>query len=173
MVCRKVLSWGLGCIVCLQNQRERFARVMECHIIAGYADDTQVYQILKPTGDWRDLSIRLERRLSDISDWMTTNMLKLNQDKTELIVFAPKHRIKHLSEFSLSFNGTIVNDVSCVKILGVFMDKTLSMEQQVRFHQIRNIGKIRPFITENACKTLVCSLVTSRLDWKCVTIWSK
>ena len=45
------------------------------------------------------------------------------------------------------------------------------MEQQVRavtkscFHQIRNIGKIRSFITENACKTLVCSLVTSRLDY--------
>ena len=57
---------------------------------------------------------------------------EVNQDKTELIVFAPKHRIKHLSEFSLSFNGTIVNDVSCVKNLGVFMDKTLSMEQQVR-----------------------------------------
>ena len=66
------------------------------------------------------------------------NVLKLNQDKTELIVFAPKHRIKHLSEFSLSFNGTtsIVNDVSCVKNLGVFMDKTLSMEQQVRADKI-------------------------------------
>jgi hypothetical protein len=51
------------------------------------------------------------------------------------------------------------------------MDKTLSMEQQVRavtkswFHQIRNIGKIRPFITENDCKTLVCYLVTSPLDY--------
>jgi hypothetical protein len=63
-------------------------------------------------------------------------MLKLNQDKTELIVFAPKHRIKHLSEFSLPFNGTIVNDVSCVKNLGVVMDKTLSMEQQVRADKI-------------------------------------
>ena len=106
-----------------------------------------------------------------VNDWMTTNMLKINQDKTELIVFAPKHRIEHLSEFSLSFNGTIVNDFSCVRNLGVFMDKTLSMEQQVCavtkscFHQIRNIGKIRPFITENACKTLVCSLVTSRLNY--------
>jgi hypothetical protein len=64
-----------------------------------------------------------------------------------------------------------VNDVSCVKNLGVFMDKTLSMEQQVRavtkscFHQILNIDKIGPFITENDCKTLVCSLVTSRLDY--------
>ena len=89
---------------------------------------------------------------------MTTNMLKLNQDKTELIV-------------SLPFNGTIVNDVSCVNNLGVFVDTTLSMEQHIRavtkpcFHQIRNIDKIRPFITENACKTLVCSLVTTRLDY--------
>ena len=64
-----------------------------------------------------------------------------------------------------------MNDVSCVKNLGMFMDKTLSMEQQVRavtkscFHQIRNIGKIRPFITENDCKTLVCYLVTSPLDY--------
>ena len=59
----------------------------------------------------------------------------------------------------------------CVKNLGVYFDKTLSMNQQVSsvskscFHQIRNIGRIRPYITENACKTLVCSLVTSRLDY--------
>ena len=45
------------------------------------------------------------------------------------------------------------------------------MEQQVRavtkscFHQILNIDKIGPFITENDCKTLVCSLVTSRLNY--------
>ena len=61
---------------------------------------------------------------------------EVNQDKTELIVFAPKHRIKHLSECSLSLSGTIVNDVACVKNLGVFMDKTLSMEQQVRADKI-------------------------------------
>ena len=30
---------------------------------------------------------------------------------------------------------------------------------------MRNVGRIRPYITENACKTLVCSLVTSRLDY--------
>jgi hypothetical protein len=33
---------------------------------------------------------------------------EVNQDKTELIVVAPKHRIKHLSECSLSLSGTIV-----------------------------------------------------------------
>jgi hypothetical protein len=52
------------------------------------------------------------------------------------------------------------------------MDKTLSMEQQVRavtkscFHQIWNIRKIRPFITENDC-----SLVTSRLNYGNVLLY--
>ena len=30
---------------------------------------------------------------------------------------------------------------------------------------IRNIGRIRSLITDDACKTLVCSLVTTRLDY--------
>ena len=33
------------------------------------------------------------------------------------------------------------------------------------FHQIRNIGRIRSYITENAFKALVCFLVASRMDY--------
>ena len=136
-----------------------------------YADDTQVYQIIRPLGDWSDLSKRLENCLSDISDWMSANMLKLNQDKTELIIFSPKHQVKHLLDFSLTFDGTVLSDVPCVKNLGMYLDKTISMENQSSaipkacFYQIRNIGRIRSLISVDACKTLVCSLVTSRLDY--------
>lgn len=136
-----------------------------------YADDTQVYQVIQPLNDWTDLSERLEKCLSDISAWMSLNMLKINQDKTELIVFAPKHKVSSMSNFQLSFDGTIVTDVSFVKNLGCIFDKTLSMEDQASaitrscFYQIRNIGRIRSLITDDACKTLICSLVTSRLDY--------
>ena len=136
-----------------------------------YADDTQVYQVIKPQGDWSDLSERLERCLSDIADWMTANMLKLNQEKTELIIFAPKHQVKHFSDFRLKFDGTLLSDVSCVKNLGMYFDKTISMEQQASaitrscFQQIRNIGRIQSLISVDACRTLVSSLVISRLDY--------
>jgi hypothetical protein len=43
---------------------------------------------------------------------MTANMLKLNQEKTELIIFAPKHQVKHFSDFRLKFDGTVLSDVS-------------------------------------------------------------
>ena len=48
---------------------------------------------------------------------MSSNMLKLNQDKTELIVFALKHHVKEFSECCLSFDGTIVTNASFVKNL--------------------------------------------------------
>jgi hypothetical protein len=39
-----------------------------------------------------------------------------------------------------------------------------AMARSCYFH-IRNIGWIRPFISEDACKMLVNALVTSRLDY--------
>lgn len=102
---------------------------------------------------------------------MSLNMLKLNEEKTELMLFAPKHRVKDLKDCHLKFRGNIITSAECIRNLGVQFDTTLSMNQQVSsvsrscFHQLRNIGRIRPYISENACKTLVNSLVVSRMDY--------
>ena len=50
------------------------------------------------------------------------------------------------------------------------MDSGLTIEKQVNaiskscFYHIRNIDKVRQYITNDACKILVQALVTSRLD---------
>jgi hypothetical protein len=113
----------------------------------------------------------MEACLSDISALLKSNMLKLNQDKTELIFFTTKQRTKDFVNCSISFDGYIVNEASVVKHLGVFFDKTLTMDKQVSsvsksgFLQIRKIGRIRYYITDDDCKPLVNSLVISRLDY--------
>jgi hypothetical protein len=38
--------------------------------------------------------------------------------------------------------------------------------------QIRNIERNRSYITEDACKTLVCSLIMSRLDYGNALLYS-
>ena len=43
--------------------------------------------------DWRDGLTRIEFCVSEIREWMNQIMLKLNDDKTELIVFTTK--LKH------------------------------------------------------------------------------
>ena len=91
-----------------------------------YADESQVYLVIEPIDSWTDISVRLEACIADISTWMKVKLLKLNQDKTELIIFAPKHRVKELGNCQLVPDGTIVTDVTCVKNLGVYLDKSLS-----------------------------------------------
>ena len=55
--------------------------------------------------------------------------------------------------------------------IGVYLDSSLTMDKQVNavsracYYQIRNIGYIRQFITIDTCKTLVNSLITSRLNY--------
>jgi len=56
-----------------------------------YADDTGVYMSLKSCDKWDDISSSTEACIEDISTRMNSNMLKLNEIKTELIVFSSKH----------------------------------------------------------------------------------
>ena len=55
------------------------------------ADDTQLYMTMDHSNnDWRDGVSRIELCVSEIREWMNQNILKLNDDKTELIVFTSK-----------------------------------------------------------------------------------
>ena len=77
-----------------------------------YADDTQLYLAIKPiTQQAVDIGVaRLESCLTDIytGTWMSQNKLKLNADKTEVLVLGtPKQRAK-ISVPSISVYGEIV-----------------------------------------------------------------
>ena len=48
-----------------------------------------------------DVAKKLEACLADISTWMSANMLKLNEEKTELIIFNPKHQVMVNEELRL------------------------------------------------------------------------
>lgn len=136
-----------------------------------YADDTDLYLVIKPQVPWGVTSSSLEACLEDIQSWMSTNWLKLNMDKTEMICFTPKHHPKPCPHRSLQVGNCTVVEGNCIKSLGVLLDKHLTMEKQINatvrscYFNIRNIGKIRKYIDEDACKTLVQSLVISRLDY--------
>jgi hypothetical protein len=73
------------------------------------------------------------------------------KDKTELMIFAPKHRTKELTDFSSSRSDNIIHDTPYAKNLGAYFDRTLSMEKQCNaiarscYFHIRNIGCIRSF----------------------------
>ena len=99
---------------------------------------------------------------------MTENEPKLNADKTETILFnSSKH--KHppaplsICQATISFSDSDRN-------LGFYLDKDLSKKEHISFIcktaflEIRRISTIRHYLTDDATKTLVVSLVLS-LDY--------
>ena len=81
-----------------------------------YADDTQIYISFKP-GDHvcKEALNRVEICLSDIHSWMASNKLKLNDDKTEVILLTSKHNSCYRHNFSVRVGDSNVQAVSHVK----------------------------------------------------------
>ena len=59
-----------------------------------YADDTQIYIIFKPliNGSLEYSKNLIQECTCDMSIWMKNNKLKLNDDKTDLLVLTARHR---------------------------------------------------------------------------------
>ena len=146
--------------------------VRKHHMIPhSYADDTQGYLVIKQSDPWADISAGIANCMTDISSWMDSNSLKLNQEKFEYIIFHPKRQHFQPLEYSLTLSGSTFYPAGQVRNLGVVQDSCLVMEKQISavtkscYYQLRLIGRIRCYITADACKSLVQALVISRLDY--------
>ena len=68
-----------------------------------YADDTQLYMTMDHSNNnWRDCLSRIQLYVFEIREWMNQNMLKLNDDKTELIVFTSKYKQDLYNDLSIT-----------------------------------------------------------------------
>ena len=138
-----------------------------------YADDTQLYLAFKPRDDvvQREAVARVEACLSDIQCWMTNNMLKLNQDKTEVVLFASKHNSRCVENVTIKVGNSIIAPSPHVRNLGVIFDTCITLEQHVNavcrsaYAQLRKVGQIRRYLTNDATKSLMSGLVMSRVDY--------
>ena len=75
-----------------------------------YADDKQVYMTMDHSNnDWRDGLARIELCVSEIREWMNQKMLKLNDDKTELILFTSKYKHDLYNDLSITIGDTVVD----------------------------------------------------------------
>ena len=142
-----------------------------------YADDSQSYTLFRPQCNWSTSAATIESCMSDVSSWMSANLLKLNHEKTEFIIFKPRYSTISPQDYPLLIGNTMLTSADHVRNLGVTQDCSLTMEKHVNnitrtcYHQIRNIGKIRHNITADACKTLVQASITSRLDYANVLLY--
>ena len=96
-----------------------------------YADDTQLYTDFTPGVDEKAVLGRLEASIENLRKWMCLNKLKLNDNKTEFIIFGSPSGLKKVTTTSVLVGGHSIASSSSVRNIGAYMDSKLSMDAQV------------------------------------------
>ena len=140
--------------------------------IHGFADDHQVYKSFKPDNEYKVLCTDLPKCFQDIEQWMTEHYLQLNPGKTEITIFGTKKVFSEL-EINIVFlkSSVCIRTVQVAKNLGFLLDSNLRLDPQIKklkasvCHKLRNISKMRLFLSENQVQIITQALVISSLDY--------
>ena len=95
-----------------------------------YVDDTQLYVSFKCKQPLEAIS-KLNSCLADIRRWMITNKLKINDSKTEFIVFRSPQLKCDLSGLSVNVGESMITQSSKVRDLGVIFDQFLNFDDHI------------------------------------------
>ena len=136
-----------------------------------YANDHQLYKHFVACYQTSVLGTSINDCLRNVSSWMNSFFLKLNQSKTKILVLAPPTLAS-----SINIHGTFLDEgcirfVDCAKNLGVWLDQHLNLKTHIQkvvsscYIILREISKIKSFLPKEALNTLVTSLVLSKLDY--------
>ena len=101
---------------------------------------------------------------------MCKNLLKLYQDKTEPVVISSKFLNRPNLEYVRVGDEFIASNLF-VRNLGVIMDNCFCMEQHVEKicseanNHLRNISKIRKYLTQDSAQIFIHAFISSKLDY--------
>ncbi len=70
--------------------------------------------------------------ITAIKTWMDNNLLCLNSDTTEVMPIGCRHQISNAGHLSLTLDGSVLEDQSRVRNLGVIFDANLSFDSLSR-----------------------------------------
>jgi hypothetical protein len=135
-----------------------------------YADDSQVYGSCRPD-QTSTLADTLAQCTSAINNWMRSNRLQLNADKTDIMWCTSARRTPHLPTDPVCIAGVDVQPVTTVRNLGVLIDNDLSATSHIRmvtarcFAALRQLRQLRRYVSDDCFRSLVVALIHSRLDY--------
>ena len=174
----------LGPILFVLYTKELSAIALKYNInLRLYADDSTVYVKLDPKNmdEIHAVITKTELCLSEMGIWMNQNYLKLNEDKTQLVLLGKPLILNKVSSdtITINFNGNLIENVilgskgtsDLGKALGIKLNNDISMKRQILsvkqscFSVLRNLRNIKEFLDEDTKLMLVKSLILSKVDF--------
>ena len=134
-----------------------------------YADDTQIYLSydIRDSAKADEAVHQIEKCLMDIKKWMTDNKLKLNDDKSELLVCSSAYDKRRRGIDSVTIADTQIPTSEHARNIGAMFDTTMRMDHQVKaiskscFFHLRNIRSIRRYLSNSETEKIIHAFITS------------
>ena len=150
------------------NDLHKCSSVLDFHL---FADDTNIFL---QDQNLRSLELKFNEELDKVNQWLQSNRLSLNIDKTNFVIFHPPQRKPQ--PVSLKISGRPVEQMTYVKYLGLIIDCNLNWKKHA--HEMskkisRGIGilsKLRHFVTNDILTQLYYSLVYPFLTYG-IIVW--
>ena len=106
---------------------------------------------------------------------MHTNLLKLNDNKTEFILIGTRNMLNMCGKMQITISNDTIDNADSAKNLKIHFDKHLKNTIYVNklssalFYIIRNIARVHQLLDQETTKIIVQALIISRLDY-CISL---
>ena len=141
--------------------------------LIGFADDHSIMKEFNPNlpVEENDTIVLLINNLAKIKTWMNSVRLKMNNSKSELIIFGNSiQRSKYITR-EINMEGETVHRSQLVRYLGVWLDRDLTFRTDVKrkcataMLNLQRIKNIQKYLNTESCIRLVVNLYLSHLDY--------
>ena len=93
-----------------------------------YADDTTLY---KSGYNIDEIEKHLQDSLDEIENWCKVNNMLIHPNKSKCMVFGSKFKLRKVNALQLTIGGSLLENVTCQKVLGIHVENTLSWQKQI------------------------------------------
>ena len=146
-------------------------------VFHSYADDQQNYMSFSPASQGsKDHCIQsLESCISDIHIWMRTNLLKLNNNKIEIILLGTRQQLGKVGQFQIKIGQDHISPAPTARNLGIVFDQEMKWTLHINrlsaslFVTVHNIAHIRHQLNKETAKIIIQALCCQ--NWIIVTVF--
>ena len=135
-----------------------------------YVEDSQLY-VSFASGDSTVALSGLQLCLASIQNWMSTNKLKLNPDKTEFLIRNERHWSKFLSMFHIELFSVNASPAKLAQNLGVIFDNNFTVHLHISavcsscIYHNQDLRHIRRYLDLDSATLLSNAVVSSHFDY--------
>ena len=140
-----------------------------------FADDSTITAIGKNIGE---ISNELNLDLHNVSAWCKQNKMVINVSKTNCMCIGSKQKLLTLSDclLKLSIDEKPLNETQCEKVLGLFIDPSLSWSKHIDFiiskvnTSLSLLRRIKKYLNHKARLLYYNAYILPQYDY-CCSIW--